>query len=67
MGRKSGNIDKERLAWKRILQAARDLSYAEITRACEEAIKDVLIHDLPEVTNEALVGALTERRVYLNH
>lgn len=61
------NIDKERLSWRRIEQAAKDLSYAEITRACEEAIKDVLIHDLPKVTNEALVSALTERRIYLNH
>jgi SpoVK/Ycf46/Vps4 family AAA+-type ATPase len=61
------NVDKERLSCPRIEQAAKDLSYAEITRACEEAIKDVLIHDLPKVTNEALVSALTERRIYLNH
>lgn len=61
------NVDKERLAWSRIDQAAKGLSYAEITRACEEAIKEVLIHDRKKVTNEALVAALTERRVYLNH
>jgi len=61
------NVDKERLAWGRIEQAAKDLSYSEISRACEEAIKEVLIHDLKRVTNEALVTALTERRVYLNH
>ena len=61
------NIDKERLSWGPIEQAARDLSYSEITRACEESIKDVLIHDLPKITNEALVNAMIERRVYLNH
>jgi SpoVK/Ycf46/Vps4 family AAA+-type ATPase len=61
------NVEKERLAWGRIEQAAKGLSHAEITRACEEAIKEVLIHDLPKVTNAALVNALTERRVYLNH
>lgn len=61
------NIDKERLSWNRVEQAAKDLSYAEITRACEETIKEVLIHDRQRVTNEALVSALTERRVYLNH
>lgn len=61
------NVDKERPAWPRIEKSARDLSYAEITRACEEAIKEVLICGLPKVTNEALVKALTERRVYLNH
>ena len=61
------NVDKERLVWSKIQHAAEDLSYAEITRACEEAIKDMLIHELPKITNEALVTALTERRVYLNH
>lgn len=61
------NVRTERLSWHRIEQAAEGFSYAEITRACEEAIKDVLIHDLPKLTNQALVNALTERRVYLNH
>jgi SpoVK/Ycf46/Vps4 family AAA+-type ATPase len=61
------NIDKERLAWERLELAAKGLSYSEITRACEEAIKDMLIHDLSKVTNQALVDALTERRIYLNH
>lgn len=61
------NVDKERLAWKRIDAAAKDLSYAEITRASEEAIKEMIIHDLPKVTNNALVTALTERRLHLNH
>lgn len=61
------DVDKERLTWKRINAAAKDLSYAEITRASEEAIKEMLIHDLPKVTNNALVTALTERRLHLNH
>lgn len=61
------NVDKERLAWERIDAAAKDLSYAEITRASEEAIKEMLIQDLPKVTNNALVTALTERRLHLNH
>jgi len=61
------NIDKERLAWKRINTAAKGLSYAEIARASEEAIKDMIIHELPKVSNDALVTALTERRLHLNH
>jgi len=60
-------VDKERLDWKKIDPAAKDLSYAEITRACEEAIKEMLILDLPKVTNKALVGAMTERRLHMNH
>ena len=61
------NIDKERLSWDRIELAAKGLSYAEITKACEESIKDMLIHDFSRVTNQSLVTALTERRIYLNH
>tara|TARA_B110000196_G_C21112022_1_gene648347 strand:- start:709 stop:1689 length:981 start_codon:yes stop_codon:yes gene_type:complete len=61
------NVDKERMAWSKIEHAAMGLSYAEITRACEESIKDMLINDLPRVTNQAIVTALTERRIYLNH
>ncbi|MBB5353830.1 SpoVK/Ycf46/Vps4 family AAA+-type ATPase [Haloferula luteola] len=61
------DVDKERLSWAQIDPAAKGLSYAEITRASEEAIKEMLILDLPKVTNKALVGALTERRLHLNH
>ncbi|BCX49854.1 ATPase [Haloferula helveola] len=61
------DVAKEKLVWKRIQPAAKGLSYAEITRATEEAIKGMLIHDLPKVTNDALYGALTERRLHLNH
>ena len=53
--------------WSKIEHAAEGLSYAEITRACEESIKEMLILELPKVTNKALVTALTERRVHLNH
>ena len=61
------DVEKEKLAWKLIEPAAKDLSYAEITRATEEAIKEMLIRDLPKVTNKALIGAMTERRLHLNH
>ena len=61
------NVDKDALDWKKIDPAVKGLSYAEITRACEETIKEMLILDLPKVTNKALVGALTERRLHLNH
>lgn len=61
------NIDKEQPGWSKIEHAAEGLSYAEITRACEESIKEMLILELPKVTNKALVTALTERRVHLNH
>ena len=34
--------------------------------AAAEAIKEMLILDLPKVTNKALAAALTERRLHLN-
>lgn len=61
------NVKTERLSWAKIEQAATGLSYAEITRACEETMKDMLIHELPSVTNQALISALAERRIYLSH
>lgn len=60
-------VKTARLSWKRILPAAEGLSYSEITRACEESIKDMLIEEKPEVNTEMLLGALTERRLFLNH
>lgn len=56
-----------RLSWKRISGAASGLSYAEITRACEEAIKQKLIDGRNQVTTEMLLSALTEQRRFLNH
>jgi SpoVK/Ycf46/Vps4 family AAA+-type ATPase len=61
------DVDNEKFDWKKIEPAAKGLSYAEITRATEEAIKEMIICDLEMVTNKALVGALTERRLHLNH
>lgn len=61
------DVAREDFTWKQIEPAAKDLSYAEITRATEEAIKEMLIRDLEKVTNKALVSALTERRLHLNH
>jgi len=57
----------EKLNRNRILKAARGLSYAEITRACEEAVKEMLLRDKKSVTTTTLVKALTERRLFLNH
>ena len=60
-------VKTARLSWKQLFAAAQGLSYSEITRACEEAIKDMLIGEKPEITTDMLLAALTERRLYLNH
>lgn len=51
----------------KVLKAAKGLSYSEITRACEEAAKEMLLRGQTSVGTEMLVTALTERRLFLNH
>jgi len=60
----ASTIIKER---DKILKAADRLSYAEITRGCEEATKEMLLRGRKSVTTAMLVAALTERRLFLNH
>ena len=56
-----------RLGKQKILKAAVGLSFSEITRACEEATKEMLLRDRKTITTDNLVAALTERRLFLNH
>lgn len=60
-------IKRSSLAKNTVLKAAKGLSYAEITRACEETAKEMLIRGHKAVTTAMLVAALTERRLFLNH
>lgn len=60
-------VKTERFASTKLLKAARGLSFSEITRACEEAVKEMLLTGREAVTNEMLLKALTERRLFLNH
>jgi SpoVK/Ycf46/Vps4 family AAA+-type ATPase len=55
------------LAKPKLISAAQRLSYAEITRACEEAVKEMLIRNHKKITTDMLLKALTERRLFLNH
>jgi AAA+ superfamily predicted ATPase len=51
----------------KILKAASGLSFSEITRACEEAVKEMLLRNRKSITTNNLVTALTERRLFSNH
>ena len=51
-----------RIAWMKIAQQTEGLSYGDLTRACEDAIKDVIIHDRDRVTQADLSRALEERK-----
>jgi SpoVK/Ycf46/Vps4 family AAA+-type ATPase len=55
-------LDVRRVKWRSAVEAARNLSYAEIVRACEEASKEAVLADRREVSTESLVIALEERR-----
>ncbi len=51
--------------WPRLIAAAEGLSYAEITRACEESAKDMIIQDREFLTGDEIERALAERKAFL--
>jgi len=50
-----------KLAWNRIVAAARGLSHAEIVRACEDAAKEAVLSHRATIRSEELVRALRGR------
>jgi SpoVK/Ycf46/Vps4 family AAA+-type ATPase len=60
-------VRASKLEKTKILKAADGLSYAEITRACEEAVKHMLLAGRATLTTPMVLKALTERRLFLNH
>jgi SpoVK/Ycf46/Vps4 family AAA+-type ATPase len=54
------------IQWTKLASRAKGLSYADITRAAEDALKHALI-ERRALTNADLSGALVERRMTLNH
>lgn len=55
-----------RLKYVKLATAAEGLSFAEITRVCEEAIKDMLLHDKKSLTTDTILGIISERRLFLD-
>ncbi|WNG31405.1 ATP-binding protein [Cystobacter fuscus] len=53
----SGDLD-----WKQLGVSAAGLSYAELARACNDAIKEAILDDQPVVTTQGLLRAFEERR-----
>ena len=51
-----------RLDWDVVTNAAEGMSYAEIVRAAEDAIKDMLICDKQHITQDSLLVFLSERK-----
>jgi AAA+ superfamily predicted ATPase len=57
-----GDLAGADIGWDSVAQRATGLSYADITRAADEAIKEAIIADQRAVTEVDLVHALDERR-----
>jgi SpoVK/Ycf46/Vps4 family AAA+-type ATPase len=58
------NVPLERIAWKRVTDAADGLSHAEITLAAEYAAKEIILAKESKVTTARLVDALRERQAH---
>lgn len=62
----SGTKHAHRIAWEGLVKRARGLSYADLTRASEDAIKHALIEGRA-VTQADISSALSERNFALGH
>ncbi len=56
----------QRLDYPKLALAAEGLSFAEITRVCEESIKDMLLHDKKSLTTNNVLQVISERRLFLD-
>ncbi len=50
-----------RMQWAKLAEISVGLSFGDITRACEDSIKDVIIHSREKVTQADLICSLKER------
>lgn len=56
-----GHRTESHISWESIGSLAAGLSFADITQAANEALKDALIHKRPWVRKQDIVATLTER------
>jgi SpoVK/Ycf46/Vps4 family AAA+-type ATPase len=59
---KLGAFDVVGLGWKRIRAGARGLSYADLTKACEDALKETVLGEGRNVSTQSLLDAFRDRR-----
>ncbi|WKJ88595.1 ATP-binding protein [Methylomonas montana] len=60
---KLASYKTSRIYWSKAAEAAETLSYGDITRACEDAIKDAIIHNKEVVSHTDLIHSIKERRL----
>ncbi len=56
-----GRQGRKGISWKRLAQQAKGLSYAEIVRACDEALKEVIIEQKEHLGERDIRHAIEER------
>jgi AAA+ superfamily predicted ATPase len=54
-----------RIPWDKLSEEAAGLSYADIRKVCEDAIKDAIIYDRDKVTPTDLLKLIAERKKFL--
>ena len=53
-----------RINWNKLSDAADGLSYGDITRVCEDAIKEMLINGKKHITQSVLLSSIKERNLF---
>jgi SpoVK/Ycf46/Vps4 family AAA+-type ATPase len=64
---KLGQFYVSKNGWAKLSKLARGLSFADITRACEDAIKEALIEGDMSVTHAQVAHALQDRKISVSH
>lgn len=59
-------IKTSRIVWKKLAEEAFGLSYADLNKVCEDAIRDAIIYDREILLHNDLSGLLIERKAYRN-
>jgi SpoVK/Ycf46/Vps4 family AAA+-type ATPase len=59
-------LKKSEIDWEALADIATGLSYADLSRACEEAIKDTIINDRKKIENADILKTLSERKAIRN-
>jgi SpoVK/Ycf46/Vps4 family AAA+-type ATPase len=56
------NFSIKRFSWKTILETAEHMTHADIVKACEDAAKNVVLHERKQIQTSELKQALVQRR-----
>ena len=64
---KLSSFKTDKIQWAKAAAAAQGLSFADIARSCEDAIKDAIVHDRQKVTHAELMSAIRDRKSAVAH